>query len=328
MIAAPKPDAAALQSGVEVWRGGVSTWECDQMGHLNVRFYVTRVQEALVGLAAELGMPLAFSPHAAATLQVREHHIRFLREARAAAALRMIGGVVEMGETEARLLFTLVHAHSGEPAAAFQTLVRHMTPGEGRAFPWSKAVRERAAGLMTPIPAYAAARTLGAESLADRGAGAERAQALGLSLIAAGAVSARDCDTFGRLAADGVIGRMSGGAGRLVDLLRETATQEADPAAGSAPQRLGAAILEFRLAYLAWPQAGDRLQVYSGLTGLDQRALRIEHWMLNPADGQPWAVGQTVTAPLDLDARKLVPIGPAAQQALAPLTIDALAPPT
>ena len=26
--------------GLEVWRGGVNTWECDEMGHLNVRFYV------------------------------------------------------------------------------------------------------------------------------------------------------------------------------------------------------------------------------------------------------------------------------------------------
>ena len=25
---------------VEVWRGGVASWECDQMGHLNVGFYV------------------------------------------------------------------------------------------------------------------------------------------------------------------------------------------------------------------------------------------------------------------------------------------------
>ncbi len=310
-------DAAALQAGVEVWRGGVATWECDQMGHMNVRFYVTRVQEALVGLAAELGMPRAFSPHANATLQVREHHIRFLREARATAALRMIGGVVEMGETEARLLFTLVHVHTGEPAAAFQTVVRHITPGEGRAFPWSKAVRERAAALMTPVPAYAARRSLDEEPLGD-GASIERARDLGLSLIAAGAVSPRDCDAFGRLNVDGVIGRMSGGAGRLVDLLRETVTRAADQSA------LGAAVLEFRLAYLDWPGAGDRLQVYSGLMGLDHRALRIAHWMLDPATGRPWAMAQAVTAPFDLTARKLVDIDPAARQAIAPLRIAGL----
>lgn len=44
-----------MAGGVEVWRGGVASWECDQMGHLNVAFYVAKSMEGLVGLAAELG---------------------------------------------------------------------------------------------------------------------------------------------------------------------------------------------------------------------------------------------------------------------------------
>ena len=61
---------------VEVWRGGVATWECDQMGHLNVGFYVAKSMEALAGLAAELGMRRAFAASAESTLIVREQHIR------------------------------------------------------------------------------------------------------------------------------------------------------------------------------------------------------------------------------------------------------------
>ena len=41
--------------GLEVWRGGVNTWECDEMGHMNVRFYVSRFIEGLAGLALRLG---------------------------------------------------------------------------------------------------------------------------------------------------------------------------------------------------------------------------------------------------------------------------------
>ena len=80
--------------GVEIWRGGVNTWDCDEMGHMNVRHYVVRAMEGLIGLAAELGMPQAFSPHANATLLVKEHHVRFLREAHAGAPLTMLGGVI------------------------------------------------------------------------------------------------------------------------------------------------------------------------------------------------------------------------------------------
>ncbi|MGH6910252.1 MAG: thioesterase family protein, partial [Phenylobacterium sp.] len=70
------------------------------MGHLNVGFYVAKSMEGLIGLAAELGMPRAFSPDALSTLVVREQHIRFIKEARPGATLHMIGGVVEWGETD------------------------------------------------------------------------------------------------------------------------------------------------------------------------------------------------------------------------------------
>ena len=66
-----------MGEAVEVWRGSVATWECDSMGHLNVRYYVSKAMEALIGLAAELGMPHAFTPNAQSTLIIRELHIRF-----------------------------------------------------------------------------------------------------------------------------------------------------------------------------------------------------------------------------------------------------------
>ena len=33
-----------------LWRGNANTWECDELGHLNVRFYMAKAQEALGGL--------------------------------------------------------------------------------------------------------------------------------------------------------------------------------------------------------------------------------------------------------------------------------------
>ncbi len=90
-----------MNEPVEIWRGGVNTWECDEMGHLNVRFYVSRAMEGLVGVAGALGLPGAFRANAGATLLVKDHHIRFLREARPRAALHMVAGVLEIGEADA-----------------------------------------------------------------------------------------------------------------------------------------------------------------------------------------------------------------------------------
>jgi acyl-CoA thioester hydrolase len=306
------PQDAALQAGVEVWRGGVNTWECDEMGHMNVRFYVARSIEALTGLAAELGMPHAFSPDASATLRVREQHIRFLREVRPPNPLHMIGAVVEMGETDARLLLTLVHSLTGTPAASFQIVVSHVTPGEGRAFPWPRAVRARALALTSAIPAYAAARSV---SLAPVTIAASPALAdeLGLATISAGAIGARECDAFGRMSGEGFIGRISDGVGRLVSDVRAAIAG----AAPTPPGRIGAAALEYRLAHLDWPRAGDRQVIRSGLIAIDQRIVTVAHWMLDPASGRPWGLAEAVIAALDLDSRKIVPIAPAAQAALA-----------
>src|SRR6202008_1027913 len=128
---------------VEVWRGSVATWECDSMGHLNVGFYVAKAMEALIGFAAELGMPHAFAPHAEATLIVREQHMRFLREAQVGARLHVDAGVLEMGEDDARSLL-MMPPQAGGRAPSFQMRGPHATTREGRAFPWPAWARARA----------------------------------------------------------------------------------------------------------------------------------------------------------------------------------------
>jgi acyl-CoA thioester hydrolase len=133
--------AALDDLGVEVWRGGVNTWECDEMGHLNVRFYVARAIEGVAGLASRLGMTSAFCAAADTTLALRDQHIRFLREARPGAILHMRGGVVDMGECDARLLLVLLHSFTGEPAASFQFVLSHVTARDLRAFPWTRRAR-------------------------------------------------------------------------------------------------------------------------------------------------------------------------------------------
>lgn len=306
--------------GVEIWRGGVNTWDCDEMGHMNVRHYVVRAQEGLIGLAAELGLPQAFSPHANATLLVKDHHIRFLREAHAGAPLAMLGGVIEMSETEARLLQLLIHPATGELAATFQTTVVHATPREGQPFPWPRIARERAEALKVEVPEKARARSLDLSPFTPT-ASLARADALKLSRIGLGGLLPSDCDVYGRMRAEQFIGRVSDGVGAFIHPFRDLVFEHAQPR----PGRLGGAVLEYRIAYLAWPRIGDRIEIRSGLIGTDARTLRVAHWMLDPATGEPWGTSEAVTITFDLDARKIVPVSDAARAALAPFEVEGLA---
>jgi acyl-CoA thioester hydrolase len=285
-----------LGEGVEVWRGSVATWECDAMGHLNVGFYVAKCMEGLIGLAAELGMPGAFSPTALSTLVVREQHIRFIKEARPGAPLHMIGGVVEWGEADARLLLLLRH-RTGEVAAVFQTLVSHTTAQEARAFPWPDRMRERAQALTMEVPADARPRSIGLDPVESQ-ASLERAVQLGLKRTALGAVRPADCDAFGRMRTELLMARISDGIPHFFDGTR--------PGAQENGARTGGAALEYRLIHLAWPRAGDRVELRSGSGGGDARFRKLIHWLLDPATGRPWGVAEAIAVSFDLETRKLI----------------------
>ena len=305
--------------GVEVWRGGVNTWECDEMGHMNVRFYVTRAMEGLVGLAAALGMPKAYAAGADASLILREHHIRFLREAHPGGLLHMRAAVVSMDETEAQVLQVLYHSATGEPAASYVSRISHVTAQDARPFPWTRRTREMARALTAPVPAYAAPRGLDLGAVESQ-ASLERAKALGVRCIAAGAVSPQDCDVFGRMRADQFIGRVSDGIPQLVGEVRSIIAANAS----RKPKRVGGAVLEYRLVYLDWPRAGARMEVRSGVAAIGGTTQRIVHWILDPSTGRPWATSMAVAATLDLDARKIVPVSDAARAQLSQLAVDGL----
>lgn len=281
---------------VEVWRGGVANWECDQMGHLNVGFYVAKSMEALAGLAAELGMPGAFAAAAEATLVVREQHIRFIKEARPGAPLTITGGVIEMGEADARLML-LMHHHTGELAASFQTLAVHATARDGRAFPWPDRIRARAEALKAEVPLNAAPRSIGLEPIETQ-ASLSRADELGLVRTGLRVIDTHDCDAFGRMRTETFMHRLSDGIPHFF-AGRRPGTVDTD-------RKVGGAALEYRLIHHAWPRAGDRLELRSGSAGGDARFRRLVHWLLDPDTGRPWGSAEAIAVSFDLETRKLI----------------------
>lgn len=282
---------------IEVWRGGVAAWECDAMGHLNVGFYLARAMEGLAGLAAELGLPRAFAPQADATLMVREQYVRFLREARMNTPLAMTGGVLALGEDDARLLFVLRH-HDGGLAAVFQMTVAHVTARDGRPFPWSQRTRDRALALAAQVPEGGGPRSIDLGPV-QTNASVARADALGLAESGRGVVLVQHCDAFGRMRAEGFMSRMS-------DAMPNLFASRPRPAGDLPRERAGGAALEYRLVHHAWPRAGDRLALRSGFGGGDARVQRIFHWVLDPDTGRPWATAQAISVSFDLQERRII----------------------
>ena len=304
---------------MEVWSGGVNTWECDEMGHLNVRFWVAKAVEALAGLSRLMGMPDAFARSGGATLAIRDLHMRFLREARAGACLWASGGVVALGETDADLLVVLRHA-DGTPAATFRIRADHATASDLRPFPWPERIRAACADLACEVPAFAAPRSIDLAPVAESRASLAFAEAHGMTRIGLGVVRTDELDAFGRMRPEMFIGRVSDGVGRLFGPTRPG--PEAGPDAP--PLRIGGAVLEYRVVHHGWPAAGEHVEVRSGFSDCNARTRRVFHWMVDPVSGRPWASAEAVVISFDLDARKVVDISEAAQAEFRRLAIPGL----
>jgi acyl-CoA thioester hydrolase len=270
------------------------------MGHLNVRFYVAHAMEGLAGVAAMLGMDRAFSPRATSTLVVREHHIRFLREARAGDALHMTAGILEIDEQGATVLQILRHSGSGEVSAVFHTRLVHARAADGEPFAWPKAGLARASEVMVEVPPGLGPRSL-TPGEAPPEISRQRAERLGLVRYAAGAFGPQECDAFGRVFAHHVMARIGDGAAQAIGAARDAVgpvSPEGRP--------VGLAVVEYRLIYFDAPHAGDRYDVRSGLRQAEARRLGWSHWMLDPDSGRPWAIAIGLLVPFDLDARKTI----------------------
>jgi acyl-CoA thioesterase FadM len=118
---------------IELWRGGVAVSECDGMGHMNVGYYGTK---ALQGT----GRPGVRTGSEARRPRIREQNTRFLREARAGAALYLTGGFLSFDEGECVAFMRLRHI-SGEIAAGYRLKLA-----------WPVAAASRAQALFSPAP--------------------------------------------------------------------------------------------------------------------------------------------------------------------------------
>jgi acyl-CoA thioester hydrolase len=298
----------------EFWRGSAEAWECDEMGHMNVRYWVARSTDAIVALSEKIGCGGAFAQGATATLLPVQQHIKFMREARAGAPLFARGGVVDSSETRLTFYLEIVHSFTGEIGATFITTLAHVEAKTGREFPFPLRSKHLAKKLALDVPPHGQPRSI---PLDHNILALDPAAALAANFVCVGQSGVRqsDVDVFNRLYAEGMIGRVSNGMPNLLSQWREDATAEMTEIDGI--ERIaGAAVLEYRLDYLAWPSIGDLTAIYSGLVEISDKTNKLRHLVLDPITGRPWCVCEALAVTLDLKARKIVANPPRARAAL------------
>lgn len=301
-----------------LYQGSVNTWECDEGGHLNVRFHLERAMSGLAFMANRLAMPHAMSAGGAGTIVPLELHAKFLKEARPGAPLIMHGGVLELGESDARICLDMRHA-DGAPSSVFTIKAAHVDPRWLKPFPWSTRTRAAANAMSCTQPAHAQARSIDlAKKPAE--ASASRADALGLARIGGAYVTPDQCDAFGRFRGEQFFGRVSDSVPNLLNAWRRAAAE----ANGGAVEPAGA-VVEARLVFRRWPRAGDLLEVRSGVAEVGEKTLRLVHWVVDPASGAPWASLEAVALTFDIATRKAIAPSDEARKAMNARVVQGLA---
>lgn len=299
---------------IELYRGSINTWECDEMGHMNVRFYVAKMMEGLAELSHHIGLPGAFRDGATHTLRLHDQHIRFMKEAHAGSPFAMRGCVLEVSDTSV-LLYQQIDHYTGEPCASYRTWVDHIDLATGKPAPWSTVSRKKLKALQGEAPAHCAPRSIDMSVAPRSSPTMADAEAIGAPVIGRGVVLPQHLDLAGHMMPEFFIGRVSDSVGNLLRPWRETLAAQARERGDTV--RMGGAVLEYRLVYRRWPRAGDRFVIRSGAGFQKEKTHSFVHWLIDPESGQAWCTSEAVAIALNLDTRKIMPATPELQASLA-----------
>jgi acyl-CoA thioester hydrolase len=292
-------------SMIDVLRTGVNTWECDQMGHMNVRYYFARANQGLSMLALELGLPPSFLQREGLVLRALDQHVRFMRELRPGVYYAMRAGIISASRDRLHVYEEMRFVHKDEAAASMISEVALVDAATGKPVPLPASVLERARALEVVVPVDTAPR--GIERAKPR-VPPLRSEALELDLAGAylGPVLAEDCDHLGVMQESAFMGRVSDGIGHFFQHLRGS---QRGPG-------IGGAALEYRYVFHERPQLGDIVEVRSGLKGLGNKTSHICHWIFNVETGRCAATSEAVAVSFDLTTRKAIDIPPEARAAM------------
>lgn len=300
---------------VPLLRSSVQTWECDDMGHMNVQFYVAKANEGLNVLAHHMGFGPQKSRNADAILLPREHHIRFHREQRPGAPLSLEGGVTGRDGDVLKVYEELTNTASGVVAATVNADVILADRQTRAARPLPGVMDEAIDNMATELPEHGKARGLDLGPPVDAPTLAQ-AEEMGLFYTWQGVVKPGQCDAHGFMNQQHFMGLVSDSIPNLLSQTRGD-DRSNDP-------NIGGAALEYRFVYRSWPKEGDILTLRSGLKHVGPKTYTWAHWMFDVETGRAVATAEAVAVTLDLVARKAIGIPEAMREHLESKLVDGI----
>ena len=132
------------------YRGTVYPWHCDQVGHMNVMWYVGKFDEATWHLFHAIGLTPAFLREHNRGMAAVEQTINYKRELLAGDIVSVYSAVLEIKDRSLRFAHEMRKVDTDEIAATTVLTGVHLDKAARRACAFPEAVKQKAATLRHP----------------------------------------------------------------------------------------------------------------------------------------------------------------------------------
>ncbi len=129
------------------YKGTVYPWHCDEMGHMNVMWYVGKFDEATRHFFHALGLTSAFLRENKRGMAAVEQTIQYKRELLAGDIVAVHSVLLEINDKSVRFHHEMRKADTGEVAATTTLTGVHLDTTVRRACAFPPEVRAKAAAL-------------------------------------------------------------------------------------------------------------------------------------------------------------------------------------
>ncbi len=130
------------------YKGAVYPWHCDQMGHMNVMWYVGKFDEATWALVGRIGLTPEFLRNGGRGMAAVEQRIQYKREAFAGDILEIRSKFLEVNPKSLRFAHEMRDLASGEITATTEIVGVHTDTNARKAVALPDEIRLKATEIL------------------------------------------------------------------------------------------------------------------------------------------------------------------------------------
>lgn len=133
---------------IPTYQGSVYPWHCDQMGHMNVMWYVSKFDEATWNLFAQVGFTTRYMKETSSGMGAVDQRIQYRRELLAGDTISISSGLLEVREKSVLFFHEMRNNQTGDISATCRIHGVHMDTVARRAKPFPPDFAERTRSLL------------------------------------------------------------------------------------------------------------------------------------------------------------------------------------